>query len=101
MPGRGMGEVNWILFCQERILMIFIKRLAIDPFDNSILLFGARSGNGLWKSTDFGATWAKVSSFTNPGKTCSSSHHRTLELNLCTQEPTYLIPQIRQDTTTT
>ncbi|TDL28306.1 Oligoxyloglucan reducing end-specific cellobiohydrolase [Rickenella mellea] len=50
MPGRGVGE-----------------RLAIDPNSNNILFFGARSGNGLWKSTDFGATWSKVSSFTNTG----------------------------------
>ncbi|KIJ46121.1 carbohydrate-binding module family 1 protein [Sphaerobolus stellatus SS14] len=50
MPGRGMGE-----------------RLAIDPNSNGILFFGARSGNGLWKSTDFGVTWTKVSSFTNTG----------------------------------
>src|SRR5215468_3897946 len=46
MPGRSMGE-----------------RLAIDPNRNSILYLGARSGNGLWRSTDFGATWAKVTSF--------------------------------------
>ena len=50
MPGRGMGE-----------------RLAVDPANSKILYFGARSGNGLWKSTDSGATWAKVSSFTNAG----------------------------------
>jgi xyloglucan-specific exo-beta-1,4-glucanase len=50
MPGRGMGE-----------------RLAVDPANSDILYFGARSGNGLWKSTDGGATWAKVESFTNPG----------------------------------
>ncbi|EPS38772.1 hypothetical protein H072_7465 [Dactylellina haptotyla CBS 200.50] len=50
MPGRGMGE-----------------RLAIDPNLNSIIYFGARSGNGLWKSTDYGATWAKVTSFTSAG----------------------------------
>ncbi|KAL5494893.1 hypothetical protein ACEPAI_355 [Sanghuangporus weigelae] len=50
MPGRGMGE-----------------RLAVDPHDNSILYFGARSGNGLWKSTDFGKTWAEVQSFTDGG----------------------------------
>ena len=50
MPGRGMGE-----------------RLAVDPSNSKILYFGARSGNGLWKSTDAGVTWAKVSSFTNPG----------------------------------
>lgn len=50
MPGRGMGE-----------------RLAIDPNNNSILYFGARSGNGLYKSTNAGASWSKVSSFPDPG----------------------------------
>ncbi|WP_040950038.1 X2-like carbohydrate binding domain-containing protein [Gorillibacterium massiliense] len=50
MPGRSMGE-----------------RLAIDPNKNSVLFFGARSGNGLWKSTDYGVTWSKVTSFPNPG----------------------------------
>ncbi len=50
MPGRSMGE-----------------RLMIDPNSNNILFFGARSGNGLWKSTDYGATWSKVTSFPNPG----------------------------------
>ncbi|MGM0884722.1 MAG: DUF4959 domain-containing protein [Bacillota bacterium] len=50
MPGRSMGE-----------------RLVIDPNNNSILYLGARSGNGLWKSTDYGATWNKVESFTATG----------------------------------
>lgn len=50
MPGRGMGE-----------------RLAIDPNNNRIIYYGAEGGNGLWRSTDYGATWAKVSSFTNAG----------------------------------
>ncbi|KAF9036414.1 Oligoxyloglucan reducing end-specific cellobiohydrolase [Hymenopellis radicata] len=50
MPGRGMGE-----------------RLAIDPHLNSILFFGARSGNGLWKSTDYAKTWTKVTSFPSAG----------------------------------
>lgn len=50
MPGRGMGE-----------------RLAVDPNNSKILYFGARSGNGLWKSADGGVTWSKVSSFTHPG----------------------------------
>jgi len=50
MPGRGMGE-----------------RLAIDPNENAILYFGARSGNGLWKSTNHGATWHKVTNFPNTG----------------------------------
>ncbi|MFC5471529.1 WD40/YVTN/BNR-like repeat-containing protein [Cohnella suwonensis] len=50
MPGRSIGE-----------------RLVIDPNKNSILYFGARSGNGLWKSADYGVTWSKVTSFPNPG----------------------------------
>lgn len=50
MPGRGMGE-----------------RLAVDPSNSNIIYFGARSGNGLWKSTDGGVTFTKVSSFTNTG----------------------------------
>ncbi|CAL9426696.1 cellulose binding domain-containing protein [Streptomyces sp. enrichment culture] len=50
MPGRGMGE-----------------RLAIDPHRNSVLYLGAPSGHGLWRSTDSGATWSKVTAFPNPG----------------------------------
>jgi len=50
MPGRGMGE-----------------RLAVDPRNSSIIYFGARSGNGLWKSVDGGATFSRVSSFTQTG----------------------------------
>jgi xyloglucan-specific exo-beta-1,4-glucanase len=46
MPGRGMGE-----------------RLAVDPNNNGVLYLGAPSGNGLWKSTNFGATWSRVTSF--------------------------------------
>jgi hypothetical protein len=50
MTGRGMGE-----------------RLAVDPNDNQVLYFGARSGNGLWRSLDQGVTWNQVTSFTHPG----------------------------------
>lgn len=50
MPGRGTGE-----------------RLAVDPQNPKILYFGARSGNGLWKSTDGGVTFSKVTTFTNTG----------------------------------
>ena len=46
MPGRGMGE-----------------RLAVDPNKGSILYFGARDGQGLWKSSDSGVTWSKVTNF--------------------------------------
>ncbi|KAI0274685.1 hypothetical protein BC834DRAFT_965184 [Gloeopeniophorella convolvens] len=50
MPGRGVGE-----------------RLAVDPNSNGILFFGARSGNGLWKSTDYGSTWTQVKGLPNAG----------------------------------
>jgi len=50
MPGRGMGE-----------------RLAVDPNSNGILYFGAAAGKGLWKSTNFGVTWAQVTSFPSVG----------------------------------
>jgi xyloglucan-specific exo-beta-1,4-glucanase len=50
MPGRGMGE-----------------RLVVDPNKNSVLYLGAPSGNGLWRSIDYGATWAKVNSFPTAG----------------------------------
>ncbi|MFI2431288.1 RICIN domain-containing protein [Streptomyces sp. NPDC018693] len=43
--GRGAGE-----------------RLVVDPADNRNLLLGTRK-NGLWRSTDSGATWKPVSSF--------------------------------------
>jgi xyloglucan-specific exo-beta-1,4-glucanase len=46
MPGRNVGE-----------------RLAIDPNDNRVLYLGARSGNGLWRSTDHGKNWSRVTSF--------------------------------------
>ncbi|PZF86806.1 WD40/YVTN/BNR-like repeat-containing protein, partial [Micromonospora endophytica] len=50
MPGRGMGE-----------------RLAVDPNRNSVVYYAAEGGNGLWRSTDHGATWAKVTNFPNVG----------------------------------
>ncbi|MGW7450385.1 RICIN domain-containing protein [Streptomyces sp. NPDC054787] len=43
--GRGAGE-----------------RLAVNPSDNGTLLLGTRK-NGLWRSTDHGATWSQVPSF--------------------------------------
>lgn len=49
-PGRGMGE-----------------RLSIDPNNNKILYLAAPSGNGLWRSEDYGVTWSKVKSFPNAG----------------------------------
>jgi xyloglucan-specific exo-beta-1,4-glucanase len=50
MPGRGMGE-----------------RLVVDPNDNRVLYLGAPEGNGLWRSTDRGVTWSRVTAFPNSG----------------------------------
>ena len=47
--GRGAGE-----------------RLQVDPNDNSIIYFGSRA-DGLWKSEDYGRTWAEVKSFPTKG----------------------------------
>ena len=47
--GRGMGE-----------------RLAVDPNNNAILYFGSR-GSGLYKSTNSGSTWTKVTAFPTTG----------------------------------
>ena len=50
MPGRGMGE-----------------RLVVNPADNAELYLGTPNGNGLWRSKDYGRTWAAVANFPNPG----------------------------------
>ena len=50
MDGRTMGE-----------------RLAVDPVDDNVLYLGAPTGNGLWRSGDGGATWARVTSFPHSG----------------------------------
>jgi xyloglucan-specific exo-beta-1,4-glucanase len=49
-PGRSIGE-----------------RLVVDPNSNNVLYLGTRN-DGLWKSTDFGATWARVASFPVTGR---------------------------------
>ncbi|KAF8213350.1 hypothetical protein K438DRAFT_1803829 [Mycena galopus ATCC 62051] len=43
------------------------ERLAVDPNSNGIIYFGAAAGKGLWKSTNFGVTWAQVTSFPSVG----------------------------------
>ncbi len=44
------------------------ERLAVDPNNGSILFFGTRH-NGLWTSTDSGATWKQVTTFPITGRT--------------------------------
>lgn len=44
------------------------ERLAVDPNQSSVLFMGSRN-DGLWKSVDTGATWAKVDSFPVTGHT--------------------------------
>ncbi|BCN30630.1 X2-like carbohydrate binding domain-containing protein [Anaeromicropila herbilytica] len=60
MLGRSMGE-----------------RLVVDPNSNNVLYMGTRSGNGLWKSTDYGVTWNKVTSFTEVGDYIPSDFDNT------------------------
>lgn len=50
MPGRGVGE-----------------RLAVDPNNDKNVWFAAEGGNGLFKSSDYGVTFNKVTSFPNAG----------------------------------
>jgi photosystem II stability/assembly factor-like uncharacterized protein len=49
MGGNEMGRFNG-------------ERLAVDPDDDQILLFGSRH-DGLWKSGDYGATWNRLENF--------------------------------------
>ena len=42
------------------------ERLAVAPNDGNLLFFGSRR-DGLWKSTDRGATWLKVEGFPDTG----------------------------------
>ena len=44
------------------------ERLAVDPSSPNILYVGSRK-DGLWRSADHGATWARVDSFPTPGDT--------------------------------
>ncbi len=67
MLGRSMGE-----------------RLTVDPNSNNILYFGARGGNGLWKSVDYGKTWNKVSSLTYVGNYAPTEDDPTLYDNTLT-----------------
>jgi len=47
------------------------ERLAVDPNDDNVLYFASRN-DGLWKSTDGGATWARDTAFPDLGGDTSS-----------------------------
>jgi hypothetical protein len=64
MPGRGMGE-----------------RLVVNPADNAELYLGTPIGNGLWRSRDYGRTWAAVENFPNPGNFVVDPSNPTLADN--------------------
>jgi photosystem II stability/assembly factor-like uncharacterized protein len=65
MPGRGMGE-----------------RLMVNPADNAELYLGTPSGNGLWRSKDYGRTWAEVESFPNAGNFVVDPNNEYLSVNV-------------------
>ena len=67
MLGRSMGE-----------------RLVVDPNSNNVLYMGTRNGNGLWKSTDYGVTWSRVTSFTQVGDYAPAEDDPTLYDNTLT-----------------
>ncbi len=63
LDGRGTGE-----------------RLAVDPDDGRRIFLGT-TADGLWRSTDRGATWARLTAFTPAGTTfvlCDPDHAGTL-----------------------
>ncbi|HEY9670895.1 MAG TPA: hypothetical protein V6D11_05595 [Waterburya sp.] len=43
------------------------ERLAVNPLNSNLIFFGSRL-DGLWQSSNAGATWSKVSSFPGNGK---------------------------------
>lgn len=65
---QGRGKCSKVMVTSSKCQFESPKRLAIDPNNNNILYFGARSGNGLWKSTNQGTTWTKVANFPSVGE---------------------------------
>lgn len=71
MPGRGLGERMAIDPVRILPYLVSLSRctktfhLKNNP---TILYLGARSGNGLWKSTNSGVTWSQVTSFPAVGE---------------------------------
>ncbi len=54
------------------------ERLAIDPQSNNVLYLGTRR-DGLWRSEDYGATWAKVETFPEVPDDSVKHHQPTSE----------------------
>ena len=61
MLGRSMGE-----------------RLVVDSNSPNILYFGTRGGNGLWRSTDYGQTWARMTTMPYVGTFKPTQYDATL-----------------------
>lgn len=55
LPMGGNEDLRWVG-----------ERLAVDPLNRQIVYFGSRL-DGLWRSRDGGATWARVASFPTRG----------------------------------
>lgn len=48
------------------------ERLAVDPNDGDVLLFGTRA-NGIWRSADGGVTWSELASFPSIAKSAAAT----------------------------
>jgi hypothetical protein len=57
------------------------ERLIVDPNSPNILFYGTRM-DGLWKSTDFGASWNRVNSFPVTGDTSGTASQVGIEWTL-------------------
>ena len=66
--GRGMGE-----------------RLAVDPYQPGVLLFGSRH-DGMWRSTDHGANWSKLTSFPDAGLGAPAQYQTHAGISFVTYE---------------
>jgi xyloglucan-specific exo-beta-1,4-glucanase len=53
-PMHGNGDLRWAG-----------ERIAVDPYDSQVILFGSRR-EGLFKSTDDGLTWKSIGKIGNP-----------------------------------
>ena len=61
--GKSFTRVNMPIMMGARMGGRFSgERLAVDPQHHNVVYYGSRD-NGLWKSSDVGATWSQVSSF--------------------------------------